>query len=116
MSWIQDVLPWLLPLLIALPIAGGVLAGVISNDRTRNMLVVVLAILIAAGGIIAVYSSTLADAGIWAMQVNPKFAYVGSALELAIIAFILLLSIKIKNAWINYLCMWESLFHTVQTI
>ena len=50
MNWIT----WVLPILIALPLIGGVLAGTITNDRTRNLLVTLLALLIAAGGIAVV--------------------------------------------------------------
>ena len=47
MDWIS----WVLPVLIALPLVGGVLAGIISSDRVRYTLVTLLAVLIAAGGI-----------------------------------------------------------------
>jgi len=99
MNWIHWVLPFLLPLLIALPIAGGALAGIITSDRVRNVLVTVLAVLIAAGGIGAVYLSSCSGA-VWSYSVEPWMAHVGAGLEIAIIVFILLLALKIKNAWI----------------
>ena len=51
MNWIS----WVLPVLIALPLVGGVLAGIITSDRVRYTLVTALAVLIAAGGIGVVY-------------------------------------------------------------
>ena len=54
MDWIK----WVLPVLIALPLAGGILAGIISSDRARNALVTLLAVLIAAGGITVVNLSS----------------------------------------------------------
>ena len=100
MNWTHWLLPLLLPVLIALPIAGGALAGIISSDRVRNTLVTVLAALIAIGGVAAVYLSTLGSTAVWSYSVEPWMAYVGSGLEIAIIAFILLLALKIKNVWI----------------
>ena len=47
MNWIS----WVLPVLIALPLIGGVLAGILTSDRVRYTLVTLLAVLIAAGGI-----------------------------------------------------------------
>ena len=38
----MNLISWALPVLIALPLAGAVLAGIISSDRVRNALVVVL--------------------------------------------------------------------------
>lgn len=96
----MNLISWALPVLIALPLVGAVLAGIISSDRVRNALVVVLAILIAAGGIGVVCLSTEASGGIWTMSVAPWMAYAGTALELAIIAVILVVSLKIKNVWI----------------
>ena len=100
MNWIHWVLPILLPVLIALPIAGGALAGIITSDRVRNTLVTVLAVLIAAGGIAAVYFSTFDGSSDWSYSAKPWMAHVGAGLEIAIIAFILLVALKIKNAWI----------------
>ncbi|MBE6366641.1 MAG: hypothetical protein E7052_01865 [Lentisphaerae bacterium] len=96
MEWIN----WLLPVLIALPLVGGIMAGIISSDRVRYTLVTVLAVLIAAGGIGVVYLSTQAGNGVWSMSVAPWMAHVGAVLELAIIAVILIVALKIKNAWI----------------
>ena len=96
MNWIS----WVLPVLIALPLIGGVLAGIITSDRVRFTLVTVLAVLIAAGGIGVVYLSTLCDNGVWTMQAAPWMAYAGFGLEVAIIAVILIVALKIKNAWI----------------
>ena len=96
MNWIS----WVLPVLIALPLVGGVLAGIITSDRVRYTLVTALAVLIAAGGIGVVYLSTLSDNGIWTMTAAPWMAYAGTGLELAIITVILVVSLKIKNAWI----------------
>ena len=99
MNWIS----WVLPVLIALPLIGGVLAGILTSDRVRYTLVTVLAVLIAAGGIGVVYLSTLCDNGVWTMQAAPWMAYVGFGLEVAIIAVILIVALKIKNAWIALL-------------
>ncbi len=96
MNWIS----WVLPVLIALPLVGGVLAGIITSDRVRYTLVTLLAVLIAAGGIGVVYLSTLCDNGVWTMQAAPWMAHVGVGLELAIIAVILIVALKIKNWWI----------------
>ena len=96
MNWIS----WVLPVLIALPLVGGVLAGIITSDRVRYTLVTALAVLIAAGGIGVVYLSTLSDNGIWTMTAAPWMAYAGTGLELAIITVILVVSLKIKNVWI----------------
>ncbi len=96
MNWIS----WVLPVLIALPLVGGVIAGKLTSDRARFTLVTVLAALIAAGGIGVVYLSTLCDNGIWTMQVPGWMAHVGVGLELAIIAVILIVALKIKNWWI----------------
>ena len=96
MNWIS----WVLPVLIALPLIGGVLAGIITSDRVRYTLVTLLAVLIAAGGIGVVYLSTLCDNGVWTMQAAPWMAHVGVGLELAIIAVILIVALKIKNWWI----------------
>ena len=96
MNWIS----WVLPVLIVLPLVGGVLAGIITSDRVRYTLVTALAVLIAAGGIGVVYLSTLSDNGIWTMTAAPWMAYAGTGLELAIIAVILVIALKIKNVWI----------------
>ncbi len=96
----MDLISWMLPLLIALPLVGGVLAGVISSDRWRNCLVTALAILIAAGGIGIVYLSNRISGGEWSMEVAPFWGHWGSGLELAIITFIILLGLHIRNAWI----------------
>ncbi|MBE6380388.1 MAG: NADH-quinone oxidoreductase subunit L [Lentisphaerae bacterium] len=96
----MELIKWVLPVLIALPLAGGVLAGIITNDRVRNALVTLLAVLIAAGGIAVVYLSTANAGQPWSLTVDAKWAHIGGALELAIIAFILLVALRIKNAWI----------------
>ena len=96
MDWIS----WLLPVLIALPLVGGVLAGIISSDRFRYTLVTSLAVLITAGGVGVVYLSTRCPDGIWTLSAAPVMGHIGSALELAIIAVILIVSLKIRNAWI----------------
>ena len=103
MNWIN----WLVPALILLPLAGGILAGVITNDRIRNILVAVLALPLAAGGIAAVCLSTLFPDGVWLMTAPPWMAYAGNALEIAIIAVLLILSVKIRNAWIFILTLLQ---------
>ena len=100
MNWIHWLLPILLPVLIALPIAGGALAGIITTDKVRNTLVTVLAMLIAIGGVGAVYLSTHGGTAVWTYRVEPWMAHVGAGLEVAIIAFIMLVALKIKNVWI----------------
>ena len=96
MNWIS----WVLPVLIALPLIGGVVAGILTSDRVRYTLVTVLAVLIAAGGIGVVYLSTQCGNGVWTMQAPSWMAHVGFGLELAIIAVIMIVALKIKNVWI----------------
>ncbi len=103
MNWIS----WLVPALILLPLAGGLLAGVITNDRLRNVLVSLLALPVAAGGIAVVCLSTFFPGGIWTMTVPPWAAYAGNALEVAIIAVLLIVSLKIRNAWIFLLTLLQ---------
>ena len=103
MDWIK----WLVPALILLPLAGGALAGVITGDRVRNTLVNFLALLIAAGGVAAVWLSSAAPGGVWSLSVPGWAAYGGTVLELLIIAVILGVSIKIKNAWIALLTLLQ---------
>ena len=103
MNWIS----WLVPALILLPLAGGLLAGVIINDRLRNVLVSLLALPVAAGGIAVVCLSTFFPGGIWTMTVPSWAAYAGNALEVAIIAVLLIVSLKIRNAWIFLLTLLQ---------
>ena len=103
MNWIS----WIVPALILLPLAGGVLAALITNDRVRNILVALLALPLAAGGIGAVCLSTAAPGGIWTMEVPAWMAYAGSFLEVAIIVVLLVLSVKIRNAWIFILTLLQ---------
>ena len=103
MNWIT----WLVPALILLPLAGGVLAGIIPNDRVRNALVLLLALPIAAGGIAAVCLSTLFPGGVWSMTVPGWMAHAGSVLEVAVIAVLLIVSLKIRNAWIFILTLLQ---------
>ena len=99
MNWIS----WTLPALILLPLAGGVLAGVIPGERTRNTLISCLALLITIGGVAAVYGSAQCPGGVWSLSVPGWTAYAGTVLELLIIGVILAVSLKIKNAWIALL-------------
>ena len=99
MNWMS----WILPALILLPLAGGVLAGVIPGERTRNTLVSCLALLITIGGVAAVYGSIQSPGGVWSLSVPGWAAYGGTVLELLIIGVILAVSLKIKNAWIALL-------------
>lgn len=99
MNWIA----YLVPALILLPLAGGVLAAVLPGYRLRNSMVNLIALLIAAGGVTTVCLSTQSPGGVWSLSVPAWAAHGGLILELLIIGVILVISFRIKNAWIALL-------------
>ncbi len=98
MTWI----PWVLLALIAVPLTGGVLSGLIRSDRTRNALVTAVAVLVAAGGIGLVHLTQLGPepGAVWSYAVPSWTAELTGGLELGMIALILIVALKIRNAWI----------------
>ena len=91
----MDLISLVLPALILLPVAGGLLTGLVGSDRVRNTIITTLAVLIACGGIGTVYLSTRTADGIWAMTVPGWIANIGTMLEAAIIAVILIVLIVV---------------------
>ena len=88
--------------LIALPLVAGLFAGVVRNDRVRSLLVALSAVLIAAGGIglVLLTLESTTPGKVWSFMAPVWVAELGSGLELAIIALILIVAIRIRNAWI----------------
>ena len=93
---------WVLFGLIGVPLVGGVLAALISSDRLRFALVAACALLVAAGGIglVALTAQAEGPGRIWSYTVSGGFAGVGTLLELAILAVIFGIAVKIRNFWI----------------
>lgn len=93
---------WLLFTLIGVPLASGILAGLIKNNRLRDHLVIASSVAIAAGGIALVYLSlnNNAPGAVWSMTVNSSWALAGGILEMLIILVILGVSIRIRNGWV----------------
>lgn len=94
---------WVLFGLIGVPLVGGVLAAAIASDRLRFALVAACALLVAAGGIgvVALTAQAEGTGRIWSYTVSGGFAGVGTLLELAILAVIFGVAIKIRNFWIT---------------
>lgn len=103
----MDWITWIVSALILLPLAGGVLAWIIPHDRARDILIPFIAVPVAAGGIAAVWLSTLAPGGVWSLTVPAWAAWAGTALELGIIGVILAVSVRIRNAWIFLLTLLQ---------
>ena len=103
----MDWITWIVAALILLPLAGGVIAWLISNDRIRGIVVSALSLPVAAGGIAAVALSTQAPGGVWNLSVAPWAAHAGTCLELIIIGIILAVAVKIRNAWIFLLTLLQ---------
>lgn len=102
---------WVLLGLIALPLVSGLFAGAVRNDRVRNFAVALSAVLIAAGGIGLVLLTLQSDTPgkVWSFVAPAWTAEFGVGLELAIIALILIVAIKIKNAWIGMFALLQML-------
>ena len=94
---------WVLFGLIGIPLISGVLAAAVASDRLRFALVAACALLVAAGGIwLVALSAQAEEAGrIWSYTVPGEFAGLGTLLELAILAVILGVALRIRNFWIT---------------
>ena len=103
----MDWITWIVAALILLPLAGGVIAWLIPDDRIRGILVSALSLPVAAGGIAAVALSTQVPGGVWSLSVAPWAAHAGTCLELIIIGIILAVALKIRNAWIFLLTLLQ---------
>ena len=93
---------WVLFGLIGVPLLGGVITGLVRNDRLRSAVVVATAILVAAGGVGLVWLTLQSPepGHVWKFSAPSCWAEFGGYLEYGIIVLILLVSFRIRNAWI----------------
>ena len=89
------ITPMVLALLV-LPIVLGTLALFARTDKTRDLIVITAAIAVAALGATVV----VCGGSGWLLTVSPAFENVSVLLELAMIAAILVIAVKIRNIWI----------------
>ncbi len=94
---------WVLYGMMGVPLICGILALLTKYDRLRNSLVVLSAMGIAAGGLTLVWQSLQSPGTgkIWNLTAPAYSAWIGSGLELIMIAIILAVALKIKNFWIS---------------
>jgi len=88
--------------LLGVPLLAGILSWAVPSARLRGMLVTVTALVVAACGVGLVCESLNTPDGIWVLSIPAKFEWIGTALELFVIAVILVIGIRIKNVWIAF--------------
>ena len=93
----------LLCALLGVPILAGILSWIVPSARLRGVLVTVTALAVAACGVGLVCESLNAPDGVWSLSIPAKFEWIGTALELFVIAVILGIGIRIRNVWIALL-------------
>lgn len=86
--------------LLGLPLVCGTLAWLVKSGFVRNSLIVFSALAVAVCGVALVALSSQAPNGIWSFAVDPKLEWIGSLLETAMVAVILIVAIRIRNFWI----------------
>ncbi len=94
-------LQYLLYAMIGVPLAMGVAALLTTSERVRNCLVAFCAVAVAAGGISLVWLSQKSSGGVWQLAAPEWTEWAGFGLELAMIALILGVALKIRNFWIT---------------
>ena len=90
---------WLCALL-GVPLLAGILSWVVPSTRLRSVLVTLTAFVVAVCGVGLVCESLNTQSGIWEFALPTKLEWIGTALELFVIAVILVVGIRIRNVWI----------------
>ena len=93
---------WVLYGMMGIPLICGVLALLTKHDRLRNVIVALSAVAVAAGGLALVWESLQSSTPgkIWSLTAPVQAGWIGSGLELVIIAIIFGVALKIRNFWI----------------
>ncbi len=93
---------WVLYGLMGIPLICGVLALLAKHDRLRNVIVALSAVAVAAGGLVLVWESLQSSTPgkVWSLTAPVQAGWIGSGLELVIIAIIFGVALKIRNFWI----------------
>ena len=93
---------WVLYGMMGIPLICGVLALLTKHDRLRNVIVALSAVAVAVGGLALVWESLQSSTPgkVWSLTAPVQAGWIGSGLELVIIAVIFGVALKIRNFWI----------------